>query len=330
MSLLDEFLIEFGVWDVAQPYIHMIVDELEMRLIVDMKGQALSVHEVAARLGMALGKASAFLDRCYSRGLVNKTVDNGETQYEPSDFYGRLNYYAMFDNWDDIPESDRKVIDRRFLDEAIARYRPNVERKMQGLTAENALPNDAVMLLHEIEAMFDAAEHFVLLPCDCRRLGQYCDRPVEVCIALDQRALDMLDRGHGRRIGRDEAKELVRWADKKGLMHTADAEWRTRGMDGMCNCCECDCYPFRAALALGSKGVWPKSRYVAVHDRSGCNLCGSCVKRCHFDAFFHDGTFVEVDGKTKQNVDYDPDKCWGCGLCVNTCPSDAIVMEALM
>jgi hypothetical protein len=28
----------------------------------------------------------------------------------------------------------------------------------------------------------------------------------------------------------------------------------------------CDCYPFRAAQALGSKGVWPMSRYIAVHE----------------------------------------------------------------
>ena len=37
----------------------------------------------------------------------------------------------------------------------------------------------------------------------------------------------------------------------------------------------------------------------------------------------------EVDGKLKQNVVYDPEKCWGCGLCANTCVSNAIVMEWL-
>jgi NAD-dependent dihydropyrimidine dehydrogenase PreA subunit len=122
---------------------------------------------------------------------------------------------------------------------------------------------------------------------------------------------------------------LVRWADKKGLMHTADSEWRTRGLHAICNCCACDCYPFRAAQELGSKGFWPKSQYIAVHDRNGCNLCGACVQRCHFDAFYHDGSSLKVDGKAKKNVLYDPDKCWGCGLCANTCPSEAIIMKGL-
>ena len=200
---------------------------------------------------------------------------------------------------------------------------------MQGLEAENALPNDTVLLLHEVEEMIDAATHIVVQPCDCRRLGQNCDRPVETCIWLDEGALATLDRGHGRRLNKQEAKELVRWADKEGLMHTADSEWETRGLHAICNCCACDCYPFRAAQELGSKGAWPRSKYVAAYHRECCIFCGTCVNRCHFDAFYHDGTTVELDGGARENVRFDPEKCWGCGLCANTCPADAIDMEPL-
>jgi NAD-dependent dihydropyrimidine dehydrogenase PreA subunit len=68
---------------------------------------------------------------------------------------------------------------------------------------------------------------------------------------------------------------------------------------------------------------------MAVHDAERCNLCGACVKRCHFEAFHHDGSMAEIGGKTKKNVVYEPERCWGCGLCANTCPCEAIVMEAL-
>ena len=112
-------------------------------------------------------------------------------------------------------------------------------------------------------------------------------------------------------------------------MHTADSDWAENELHAICNCCACDCYPFRAAQELGSKGVWPKSRYIAVHDPQTCNLCGACVRRCHFEAFSFEDTMREVDGKLKQNVVYDPEKCWGCGLCANTCVSNAIVMEWL-
>jgi ferredoxin len=201
---------------------------------------------------------------------------------------------------------------------------------MRSLDAENALPNDTVLLLSEVEEMLDAATHIVVQPCDCRRLGQNCDRPVETCVWLDDGALAALDRGYGRRLTREEAKELARWADKKGLMHTADSEWQTRGLHAICNCCACDCYPFRAAQELGSQGVWPRSRYVAVRDGERCNLCGACVQRCHFEAFHYSDELIEVGDKLKENVVFDPDRCWGCGLCANTCPSAAIVMVPLL
>jgi ferredoxin len=198
---------------------------------------------------------------------------------------------------------------------------------MQGLETEDALPNDTVLLLDQVDEMLDAATHIAVQPCDCRRLGQHCDRPVKTCLSLDDVALKILDRGHGRRLTRDEAKKLVRWADRKGLMHTADGEWRVRGLHAICNCCACDCYPFRAAQELGSKGVWPKSLYVAHYDPEPCHLCGACVKRCHFGAFYHDGSTQERAGLAVKNVLFDADKCWGCGLCANVCPVDAITMQ---
>lgn len=329
MTLVDEFVVAFGVWEEARPYVQMMADEKEMRLVVALQDRSLTPEEIAGLLGMPYEQAVGLLLQAYARHIVDRVVKGGFTTFSAGTFSARLDHFAKYENWDDIPATDRQVINRRFLDEFISRHRPNVERKMQGLEAENALPNDTVLLLHEVEEMIDAATHIVVQPCDCRRLGQNCDRPVETCIWLDDGALEALDRGYGRRLSRREAKELVRWADKKGLMHTADSEWQTRGLHAICNCCACDCYPFRAAQELGSKGAWPKSRYVAVHDQERCNLCGACVRRCHFGAFYHDGSLIGIEGEEKKNVLFEPEHCWGCGLCATTCPSDAIAMERL-
>ena len=329
MMLMDRFSIVFGVWEEARPYLHLMVNEREMELVVALEGKTVTEDEVAALLSIGREEATDLLQRCYARCIVNKLVENGITTYSPTDFGALLDHVAKYENWDEIPAEGRKTINHRFLTEFIAKHRSDVKRKMCGASVQNALPNDTVMQLSEIEEMLDAAAHIVVQPCDCRRLGQNCDRPIETCIWMDDGALETLDRGHGRRLTKEEAKELVRWADKKGLMHTADSEWRTRGLHAICNCCACDCYPFRAAHELGSKGVWPKSRYIAIHDREACNLCGACVKRCHFDAFYHDDSTRQVDGAIKKDVLFDPDKCWGCGLCANTCPSGAIQMKSL-
>ena len=329
MALVDSFVSVFGVWDVVKPYLPLMFNDLEMQLVVSAKDSTVSESDVARLLGHPRDQAAALLQRCYERSIVSKEEQAGATVFSNTSFYAFLNHFAIHENWDDIPPDDRQRIDRRFLDEFIARHRPNIERKMQGLEAENSLPNDTVLLLDEVEEMLRAAKHIVIQRCDCRRLGQHCDRPVEVCTWMDDGALSALDRGHGRQVTVEEAIELTRWADRKGLMHTGDSEWRTRGLHAICNCCACDCYPFRAAQKLGSKGTWPKSRYIAVYDAELCNLCGACVKRCHFDAFYHEVAIVEVEGKAKQQVGFDPDRCWGCGLCANTCPSSAIAMESL-
>lgn len=297
-----------------------------MRLVVGMADKQLDTKQVADLLTLSYDESAKLLGKAYSRCIVDKLVEDGSTKYQISDFYNRLDHFAKYENWHDIPAEDRKVINRRFLDEFIARHKHNVTRKMRGLEAENALPNDTIMLLSEVEEMINAASDIVVQPCDCRKLGENCDRPVETCIWLDDGARQALDRGHGRRLTREEAIELLHRADNKGLLHTADSEWRERGLHAICNCCACDCYPFRAAQELGSKGVWPKSHYIVQHDRDLCNQCGACVRRCHFDAFYFDGSTVEVDGKSKQRVAVNLEKCWGCGLCANTCPEDAIMM----
>ena len=329
MTLTDEFINVFDVWEEARAYLPLMVERDEMRLIIAMEGRAVTVEEAARLLGISPERAVDLLRRAYERHVVDKGVEEGITRYRPGTFWHRLNHFAKHENWDDIPAGDRQRINRHFLDQVIARHRANVEHMLRGVRPEGDVPNDAVLLLHEVEEMLESATHFVVEPCDCRRLGQNCDRPVETCMWFDEAALSALDRGHGRRLTRDEALALLRWTDKKGLMHTGDAAWREHGLFYICNCCACDCYPFRAAQELGSKGVWPRSRYVAVHDRELCNLCGACVKRCYFAAFSHDDTVVEIGGRAKKNVVYDPERCWGCGLCANTCQSVAIVMEPL-
>jgi NAD-dependent dihydropyrimidine dehydrogenase PreA subunit len=326
---LDEFIQIFDVWEQALPYLDLIVDENEMRLVVGIADQHLDLQQVANLLALSHTDATDLLGKAYSRCIVDKLVEDGATKYKISDFYACLDHFAKYENWHDIPAEDRKAINRRFLDEFIAKHKHNIDRKMRGLEAENALPNDTVLLLSEVEEMINAATDIVVQPCNCRKLGENCGRPVETCIWLDEGARQALDRGHGRRLKREEAIELLRHADKKGLMHTADSEWRERGLHAICNCCACDCYPFRAAQELGSKGVWPKSHYIVQHDQDRCNQCGACVKRCHFDAFYHDGATVEVDGKTRKTVAVDPEKCWGCGLCASTCPHGAIEMIRL-
>jgi Pyruvate/2-oxoacid:ferredoxin oxidoreductase delta subunit len=304
-------------------------DEQEVRLVLALSKGALTVDQVAVILGLELETACELVDQCYRRLILNKEGGQANILYLATDFYTFLDYFIKYENWDDIPLENRRAIDHKYLEEFAARVEEGVAMKMAGEATPIELPNDSVMLLHEVEAMIDAATDVVVQPCNCRRSGQYCKRPVETCIWLDEGACQALERGHGRAISKDEAKKLLRWADRKGLMHTADSEWQINGLHAICNCCACDCYPFRAAEQMGSKGVWPKIRYLAEHNVGQCSHCSACIKRCHFGAFYHDGSTVIVEGKVKKAVAFDLEKCWGCGLCANTCQTNAITLKRI-
>ena len=344
--MFEDFCQAFGVWDEARPYLGLMVDEDEMRLVLALGQDSCTVAQVAGRAGLEPGAAAAQLERAYGRHVVDREVCEGNVLYKASRFDRRLDAVAKHGRWDEVPEEVRRALDSRFVADFVEQHRPAVEAMVRAHRAGDPEPeiagrrppNDAVLLVHEVEEMIDAATHLALEPCDCRRLGQHCRRPVDTCIWMDDMALEALARGHGRRLSHEEAKEVVRRADKAGLMHTGDAQWRERsdrGLGAICNCCACDCYPFRAAQILGSKGTWPRSRYLARYDPETCTLCGACVKRCHFGAFYHDGKRVVplaargAERKEKASVSFDPALCWGCGLCANTCPSGAITMEPL-
>jgi hypothetical protein len=119
MTLVEEFIVTFDVWEVARPYIHMIVDEREMELIVRMQGRSMTADKVAELMETSVEKAADLLQRCYSRCIVDRLVEGGVTRYAAADFAARLNHFAKYENWDDIPAHARKAIDRRFLDEFI-------------------------------------------------------------------------------------------------------------------------------------------------------------------------------------------------------------------
>jgi NAD-dependent dihydropyrimidine dehydrogenase PreA subunit len=328
--LVERFIDLFGVWEFPQQYLPLVVENLEMELIVGMAGESITSEEAAQLLSISQDQASQFLETCYSRCILNKISEKGSIRYISADFYTRLAHFAKYEDWDQIPVNDRQMVNRGFLDQFISRHQHGVQEKMAGSMPEMGLPNDTIMLLPEVEEMIDAATDIIVQPCDCRRLGQNCNFPVETCIWLDESAREALDRGQGRKLTPAEAKELIRRADNQGLMHTADSEWQSRGLHAICNCCACDCYPFRAAEELGSKGVWPKSRYIAVYDSSLCSTCETCVDRCHFEAFFLLTSTGNGDLAPQEAVGYDPERCWGCGLCVNTCPENAIQMEKIL
>lgn len=327
MTLHEEFARIFQLPPAMLPQIEFVAQPEEIALVVALGDGPLTAEQIAARLGLSAAETEALLQSAYPRHIVNRNTLEGVTRYTPATFYHRLDPLSMYENWGDVPADARDAVIQWQLEEFINIWLPVVDELRADPDKYIRIPNRDVLLLDEALAMVDAASERVVVPCDCRSIVMACNRPLETCIRLDAGAEHTLERGYGRRLTRDEMKKLVVNANRNGLMATGDRYWREHGgLFGFCNCCACDCYPIRAGRQLDMARQWPRAHYVAERDMSKCEQCGLCVRRCHFDAFYHDGTRVTVEGKNRKTVLFDPLKCWGCGLCATTCPDEAITM----
>lgn len=179
----------------------------------------------------------------------------------------------------------------------------------------------AAVLPHEnAEELVRQSRRFLTAPCICRTehamTGEPCDKPLETCLVFGAGVDYYLRAGIGREIDLDETLDILKQADKAGLVLQPS---NSQKVINICTCCGCCCG------VLGTLKTHPRpaevvaSPLAAVYDAATCSGCGVCVGRCQMDAF--------TQAAKKQPVEFDPHKCIGCGLCASTCPTGSLVMK---
>jgi len=171
-----------------------------------------------------------------------------------------------------------------------------------------------IFVLAEMEKILKEARLIALGECGCRRKLAKCDKPLDVCITLDESAEDETKKGLSRKVGLTEALEALKRSHKAGLVHVAYMIEGKQKPDLICSCCSCCCHSLSALIRFGMPNAVATSKYIAQDDPEKCISCGKCVERCQFRARHME------DGKKI----FDKNRCFGCGLCQTTCPTKAI------
>ena len=284
----------FKMPDVAIPLIDFFFTQEDQSFIERFAGKEISSE----------GNDEEYLKSAFSRGIISKIDPEGQ-MYCLNDFYGMLDVFSVSQTYryHSLGRSLRKKLDDWYFDQY-----------MQGLDQDlKKRPTaDKVLSLKEMEGFIDGLKRPLFWSfCDCKSLSGDCGLPSHTCINYAPGINSFAARGCSEEITAEEAKEIIRKADKAGLVHTVSDH-------GICNCCDDCCYLFRGQKVRDSVGFWPESPHIIEFDAKKCVTCGKCLTRCHFKVFSMEG-----EGATKK-LSLRRENCIGCGLCANTCPKGAL------
>ena len=184
---------------------------------------------------------------------------------------------------------------------------------------EEVIPTQEVLAYDTVKGIINKASLISVQPCVCRirTHGKNCDYPIDVCMGFGIAAKMVIDRGHGRKVSKEEALEIKRMATEAGLVHISNNA--TKGFIFICSCCNCCCGALHAIIHHDKTKLGIPSRYKSEIDPESCIGCETCLDKCHFQAI------SMKDDKASVNEE----ACWGCGVCVPACPEEAISLKLI-
>lgn len=210
-----------------------------------------------------------------------------------------------------------EVYNRRFSPEFFSK-KPQLMRVIP-IEEEIAVHQEALPY-EKVSSLIDRNQSFAVRDCVCKKekelLGQPCDRPLRVCLAMAPIPNVFSDSSVSRVLTKEEARSLLNKTEELGLVHlTANTQ---EGNIYICNCCSCCCGVIRAINDFGIPASQViNSHYYAVIDQQACSQCGICGdERCQ----------VAAIEEVEQAFHVVRERCIGCGLCISTCPNGAITL----
>ena len=197
-----------------------------------------------------------------------------------------------------------------------ARKRPRTITQMRTIPVGQSIPVDMSVLPYErAEDLVRTQRRFAVAPCICRRstkmTGGGCDAPEEACLVFGDWADYYVRTGRGRAITESEVLDILRHADRHGLVLQPN---NAKEVMFICCCCTCCCGVLQAIQRFPRPARVVVNGFMAALDSGLCQECGVCVTRCRM------GAITEQDG----GITLNEHRCIGCGLCVTTCPTGAL------
>lgn len=210
--MYEEIVKRFGIPEAARDYVKDMFTEQEIYFVENMDKPEFTKEDIAEMIP----SDPDFARSAYQRGILSLASDHEEV-YRLNNFYGMLDVFAISrqEVYRSFPKEVQKALDDWYFQAYLDGLDPD-------LTA--APTEDRVLTLDETLQFIDEQERTPYLNfCDCRSLAGDCGMPTKTCITYRDGINTFVHRGHSQALTKEEAKDVVRQADKDGLMHTVNS-----------------------------------------------------------------------------------------------------------
>lgn len=300
----------------------MLFTPEEAEITIHLKLIPEQIHVIIKRLdkhGIHVDDLETKLNSMGDRGLITSHVNRSGTQVYAVTFLAigifefqvnRMSkeFYVLF----------KKYLDEAFRDEILQTRIP----QLRTIPTEGSIaPDLPISTYDDIRAIIeDYKKPIAVANCVCKQgedlLGHPCKvtKDREICMMFGSAARNYVNNGWGRMIDKEECKNILKNAEKDGLVLQPS---NTQNLFALCLCCGCCCEILSSAKPLDSPVQYFATNYHTIVRNDLCIGCGRCKQRCQMDA-------IQIVDK-KSIVDLT--RCIGCGICVPTCPKEAILLE---
>ena len=252
----------------------------------------MTAEEVAQKCGKPVEKTSALLWDLAVAGVATvKREDKGDTYWYETWVPGI--FEMVVNNKENVkkyPQIGKAFDDYGLMRNPVAAGNiPMGHGLMRVIPIETAIDGETRRASYEeVSKYINEARILSVSDCSCRtsreEMNQGCGHLKEdMCIQLGDAAEYYIRTGRGREVSKEEAIDIIKKAERDGLMHqipNTEGEGHTHAI---CNCCGCSCYAMRAAGMYHNPDM-VRSNYVSTIDATKCVGCGECVEVCPTNA----------------------------------------------
>ena len=276
------------------------------------------IHKRVKKGGISIQELERALDRMRDKGSIEMMEKDGQKLYGNAMLAVGMYEYQVERLTEDFSKDWLQYLDEAFAEE----FARTKILQLRTIPVEKSIPHERHVTSYDDiwQIIEHVKEPIAVANCVCRQtkdvIGESCKKTDirESCLLFGGAAQAYLNWGIGRSINKEEAIDILKNAQKDGLVLQPQ---NTQQPEFVCCCCGDCCGMLTSAKKFPNASELYATNYYAEVDPKLCTCCEICVDRCQLEAC------AMMDGVVNINLN----RCIGCGNCVANCEENAMQLK---